>query len=47
MEDTTVSHIGTVKAKQNMTMTKDGKIILEESLGELMAAWKTPLEAHR
>ena len=47
MEGVAVSCIGAVKADPKLTVTKDGKPVLEESLVELMKAWKTPLEAPR
>lgn len=47
MEGTAISCIGVVKSEQKMTLTKDGEPVLDEPLDELMAAWKTPLEAKR
>jgi phosphoribosylformylglycinamidine synthase len=47
MEGSAVSCIGAIKTEQKLTVTKDGKPVFEESLEELMGAWKTPLEAKR
>ena len=47
MEGVAISCIGAVKTDPKLTVTKDGKPVLEESLVELMKAWKTPLEAQR
>ena len=47
MEEVAVSCVGAVKSDPKLTVTKDGKPVLEESLVELMKAWKTPLEAQR
>jgi len=47
MNGTAISCIGAIKTQQKLTVSKDGKPVFEESLDELMAAWKTPLEAQR
>ena len=47
MEGSAVSCVGAIKSEGKLTVTKDGKPIFEETLEELMGAWKTPLEAKR
>jgi phosphoribosylformylglycinamidine synthase len=47
MNGTAISCIGAIKTQKKLTVSKDGKPVFEESLDELMAAWKTPLEAQR
>ncbi|MBT3285180.1 phosphoribosylformylglycinamidine synthase subunit PurL [Candidatus Bathyarchaeota archaeon] len=47
MEGSAVSCVGVIKSEEKLTVTKDGKPVFEETLEELMGAWKTPLEAKR
>lgn len=47
MEGVAISCVGAVKTEPKLSVTKDGKPVFEESLVELMKAWKTPLEAQR
>ncbi|MBT7347025.1 phosphoribosylformylglycinamidine synthase subunit PurL [Candidatus Bathyarchaeota archaeon] len=47
MEGSAVSCVGVIKSEEKLTVTKDGKPVFEETLEELMSAWKTPLEAKR
>jgi phosphoribosylformylglycinamidine synthase len=47
MKDSPYSCIGAVKKEPLLTITKDGKPLLEMELSKLMDAWKTPLEARR
>jgi phosphoribosylformylglycinamidine synthase II len=47
MGDSPHACIGAVKRERRLTVTKDGSLLLEEGLDELIGAWKTPLEARR
>ena len=47
MKDTPYSCIGVVKKEPTLTITKDGRTMLEMELSKLIEAWKTPLEVSR
>jgi len=47
MDDSVCAKIGTVNDGVEMTLRKRGEVLFSIPLGELMEAWKTPLEAVR
>ncbi|MCW3978239.1 MAG: phosphoribosylformylglycinamidine synthase subunit PurL, partial [Candidatus Bathyarchaeota archaeon] len=47
MEDTIFAKVGVVRAEKALTIRRAREVLMDLPLGELMAAWKTPLEAAR
>ncbi|MBN2334965.1 phosphoribosylformylglycinamidine synthase subunit PurL [Candidatus Bathyarchaeota archaeon] len=47
MGDSAVACVGAVKADEALSVTMDGSLLFELGLGQLIGAWKTPLEARR
>ncbi|MFP3950992.1 MAG: phosphoribosylformylglycinamidine synthase subunit PurL [Candidatus Bathyarchaeia archaeon] len=44
MANTAHGRVGTVKGGKTLKITRDGKIVVEEEIQDLISAWKTPLE---
>ncbi len=47
MGDTIFAKVGVVKEEKTLTIRRSGEILVDLPLEELIAAWKTPLEAAR